>query len=266
MSAFAICCPGASRLSAPRVYLSNVTRIETENKALNKTPKHNRPPRRLYVFDIDGTLINTGGAGSAAMRAAFQAVWRVEDGFRRVEFSGRSDLAIFEDALRDCEADDCDFREAVRRFKRAYFRRLPLFLEKHDGRVLPGVPALLERLASDSCATLVLGTGNFRTSAGIKLKHYGLHEYFKSRGGFGDRTGHRPTLIGHGITAATRKYGKHASVFVIGDTVHDINAAKSNGAIAVGVATGMATEADLRAAGADIVYRTLEDAADLIGS
>lgn len=211
-------------------------------------------------------MINTGGAGSAAMRAAFHAVWGVEDGFRRVEFSGRSDLAIFEDALRDCEEDGCDFKEAVRRFKRAYFRRLPVFLERHDGRVLPGVPALLKQLASDADATLVLGTGNFRTSAGIKLKHYGLHEYFRRPGGFGDRTGHRPTLIGHGIKAATRQYGKHASVFVIGDTVHDIAAAKYNGAIAVGVATGVATEADLKAAGADIVYSTLEDAADLIGA
>ncbi len=225
-----------------------------------------RPARRLYVFDIDGTLISTGGAGSAAMRAAFHAVWGVEDGFKRVEFSGRSDLAIFEDALRDCEADGCEFSEALRRFKRAYFRRLPQFLEAYDGRVLPGVPALLQRLASDEDATLVLGTGNFRTSAGIKLEYYGLHQYFRSPGGFGDRTGHRPTLIGHGIKAATRKYGKHASVFVIGDTVHDINAAKHNGAIAVGVATGMASEAELAAAGADIVYKTLEDAADLIGS
>ena len=200
------------------------------------------------------------------MRAAFHAVWGVEDGFSRVEFSGRSDLAIFEDALRDHEGDGGDFGEAVRRFKRAYFRRLPTFLEQYDGRVLPGVPDLLTQLAADEDATLVLGTGNFRTSAGIKLKHYGLHHYFRTPGGFGDRTGHRPTLIGNGIKAATRKYGKHASVYVIGDTIHDINAAKHNGAIAVGVATGMATEAELAAAGADIVYRTLEDAADLLGS
>jgi phosphoglycolate phosphatase-like HAD superfamily hydrolase len=200
------------------------------------------------------------------MRAAFQAVWGIEDGFSRVEFSGRSDLAIFQDAYRACGANDCEFREALRRFKRAYFRRLPLFLGSYEGRVLPGVQPLLERLAEDEYATLVLGTGNFRTSAGMKLKHYGLHDYFRRPGGFGDRTGHRPTLVGHGIKAATRAYGKHADVFVIGDTVHDIHAAKSNGAIAVGVATGMSTEAELAAAGADIVYRTLEDASDLIGS
>jgi phosphoglycolate phosphatase len=218
-----------------------------------------RKDRRLYLFDIDGTLITTGGAGSAAMRRAFAAVYRQEDGFRGVEFSGRSDLAIFQDALVACKLDDCDFRDALRRFKRAYFRRLHETLTEYEGRVLPGVPQLLASLGEDDCATICLGTGNFRTSAGIKLHYYGINEHFRG-GGFGDRTGERATLISHGIRAADRAFGKHTSVIVIGDTIHDIRAAKANKAVAIGVATGMASEDELAAAGADLVLPNLENA------
>ena len=123
---------------------------------------------------------------------------------------------------------------------------------------------LLEALSEDGDATLMLGTGNFRTSAGIKLRHFGIDRYFRG-GGFGDRTGHRPTLVGQGIRAANRIAGKHATVFVIGDTVHDVTAAKANNAVAVAVATGVAPRSDLEAAGADIVLDTLEEAMEHIG-
>ena len=220
--------------------------------------------KRLYLFDIDGTLLNSGGAGSAAMRAAFERVYGVEDGFATVEFSGRSDLAIITDALEAIGVRGDDLPEGVRRFKRAYYRALPLTMVERKGRVLPGVNRLLDDLSEDAGATLMLGTGNFRTSAGIKLRHFGIEGYFRG-GGFGDRTGHRPTLVGQGIRAANRLAGKHGTVFVIGDTVHDVTAAKANNAVAVAVATGVASRADLEAAGADVVLDTLEEAMRHIG-
>jgi phosphoglycolate phosphatase-like HAD superfamily hydrolase len=198
------------------------------------------------------------------MRAAFERVYGVEDGFASVEFSGRSDLAIITDALAGIGICGDKVREAVRRFKRAYYQELPRLMIDRNGRVLPGVPSLLEELSQDGDATLMLGTGNFRTSAGIKLRHFGIDRYFRG-GGFGDRTGHRPTLVGQGIRAANRIAGKHGTVFVIGDTVHDVTAAKANGAVAVAVATGVAPRADLEAAGADIVLDTLEEAMAVIG-
>ena len=220
--------------------------------------------KRLYLFDIDGTLLNSGGAGSAAMRAAFERVFGVEDGFATVEFAGRSDLAIIYDALGAIGVGDGDLVEAVRRFKRAYYRYLPAKMVERQGRLLPGVNALLDELSRDGEATLMLGTGNFRTSAGIKLRHFGIDTYFRG-GGFGDRTGHRPTLVGQGIRAANRLAGKHGTVIVIGDTVYDVAAAKANGAVAVAVATGVVPRADLEAAGADIVLDTLEGALAHIG-
>lgn len=219
--------------------------------------------RRLYLFDIDGTLLNSGGAGSAAMRAAFKRIYGVEDGFVGVEFSGRSDLAIISDALAAHGIQPKDLAESLRRFKRVYYQCLPALLLERNGRVLPGVPQLLEDLSCEDGCTLMLGTGNFRHSANIKLRHFGIEKYFRG-GGFGDRTGHRPTLVEHGIRAANR-IGKHATVFVIGDTVHDVAAAKANNAIAVAVTTGGATREDLEAAGADLVLDSLEEAMEHIG-
>src|SRR3972149_5122917 len=144
--------------------------------------------RRLYLFDIDGTLVATGGAGSGAMRAAFTAgwgladgfsgievsrrtdranprdppapprpgamraaftaVWGLADGFSGIEFSGRTDRAILRDALVAAGLDNGAFAADLRRFKRAYFRRLPRMLEASRGRVLPGVEPLLASLAA----------------------------------------------------------------------------------------------------------------------
>ena len=219
--------------------------------------------RRLYLFDIDGTLVATGGAGSGAMRAAFTAVWGLADGFSGIEFSGRTDRAILRDALVAAGLDNGAFAADLRRFKRAYFRRLPRMLEASRGRVLPGVEPLLASLAADRRATVALGTGNFRVSAGQKLRHYGLDHYFRV-GGFGDSTEDRVALIAQAIRTADRAVGRHATVFVIGDTVHDVTAAKANGAVAVAVATGTASGDELAAAGADVVLPTLESAADAL--
>ena len=215
---------------------------------------------RLFVFDIDGTLINTGGAGGQAMRAAFAALWRDAVGFAGVEFSGRTDRALFKEALIASGLHGAAFTDDLRRFKRAYVRRLPGTLRSNKGSVLPGVETFLGRLADDGRATIALGTGNFRVGAGMKLRYYGIDQYFGGLGGFGDNSEDRALLIAEAIRAGKRKAGSRATVFVIGDTIHDMTAAKANNALAVGVTTGAASEAMLSGAGADIVLPTLEKA------
>lgn len=215
------------------------------------------PSRRLYLFDIDGTLITSGGAGGKAMRAAFSALWdREKEGFSNIEFSGRSDYAIFRAALTQAGHFGDGFEEDLKRFRRAYYRRLPGSLSANNGVVLPGVVELLDGLKGERNATLAVGTGNFRAGARMKLRHYGLDHYFIA-GGYGDRTEDRAELIAQGIRAATRLAGKHGSVFVIGDTVHDITSAKANGAIAIAVTTGTTAEKTLSDAGADLVLPNL---------
>ncbi len=220
--------------------------------------------RRLYLFDIDGTLLSTGGSGRTAMGQAFEAVFGVKDGFKGVEFTGRSDLAIAHDAFKQASLDNGDLAELVSRFKRAYYKQLPKLLSTSSGQLLPGVVQLLERLNVEDTATVSLGTGNFRASARIKLRHYGIDQHFRF-GGFGDRTTVRAGIIEQGIRAANRAAGRHDTVFVIGDTVHDIAAAKANGAVAVGVATGLPSRDELAGAEPDILLDTLEDAVKAFG-
>ncbi len=219
--------------------------------------------RRLYLFDIDGTLIDSGGAGSGAMRAAFAALWGIADGFVGIEFTGRSDRAIVRDALRAAALAIGAFADDLRRFKRAYFRRLPRELAAREGRILPGVVPLLETLSADARATVALGTGNFRHGARLKLGHYGIGHYFRT-GGFGDDVEDRAMLIGQALAAAKRAFGRHTQAIVIGDTPHDVRAAKANSAVAVGVATGTATAAELDAAGADHVLADLTKPDELL--
>jgi len=129
-----------------------------------------------------------------------------------------------------------------------------------EGTVLPGVVPLLDRLRQDDSSTLALGSGNFRRGARMKLRHYGIDHYF-SHGGFGDDADDRAAMIARAIRAGRRRAGISATVYVIGDTLHDIAAAKANGVVAVGVATGPVSEEILAKAGADIVLPSLEDAA-----
>ena len=218
--------------------------------------------KRLYLFDVDGTLINTGGAGGQAMRAAFSALWRDAIGFSGVEFSGRTDRALIKEALGASGLLTEGFEADLLRFKRAYVRRLPGTLRSNQGSVLAGVQGFLERLAGEDRATVALGTGNFRRGARMKLAYYGIEHHFRGLGGFGDHSEDRALMIGEAIRAARRRAGRHGSVFVIGDTIHDITAAKANHAIAVGVLTGSGSEDILSRAGADIVLETLESAAD----
>jgi phosphoglycolate phosphatase len=218
--------------------------------------------RRLYLFDIDGTLLSTGGAASRAMGVAFERVFGVKDGFKDVEFTGRSDLAILQDALLNAGLANGDMADVTRRFKRTYYRSLPGVMNEMqaNGMLHPGVVPLLEQLNANPNATVSIGTGNFRRSARFKLKHFGIAQHFRY-GGYGDRTTVRAGIIEQGIRAANRAVGKHGTVFVIGDTVHDVAAARANGAVAIAVATGLPSRNELAASKPDVLLDTLEDAA-----
>lgn len=171
--------------------------------------------------------------------------------------------SIFKQALAKVDSENGPFEDSLRRFKRAYFRRLPMTLKAKAGQILPGVTSLLSHLAADEQASVGLGTGNFRVSAEMKLRHYGINHHF-GLGGFGDHAEERAEIIAGAIRSANRKFGRHDSIYVIGDTVHDVTSAKANGAIAVGVTTGVMREGELSQAGADIVLPNLEGASDLL--
>lgn len=223
---------------------------------------------RIVLFDVDQTLLWSGGAGALAMRRAFHQLYGIEDGFRRIEFSGRSDWAILRDAMRLHGLPDADARSGraagfpreMARFQEAYYRMLgPALREAQGAHTKPGVPELLAALSARDGLRLGLATGNFRQGALMKLRHFGLDRYL-AEGGFGDDAEDRGELVAIAIErVADGAPADPASVWVVGDTPLDIDAARANGARCLGVATGSASIETLRAAGADLALADLSD-------
>jgi len=222
---------------------------------------------RLVLFDVDNTLLYSGGAGSLAMNRAFHEVFGIGDGFRDVEFTGRTDMAILREALaRWAPLLDGSFPQALEQFKESYFRHLAITLHETTGRVMPGISDLLPVLEAREQVRLGLATGNFRQGAMMKLAHYGL-EHFLKEGGFGEDAEDRAVVV----ELAIRRVAKgdplprgNRSVYVVGDTPLDIAAAKANGAWAVAVATGPRSPAELQEAGADLVFPDLSDTQSVV--
>lgn len=214
------------------------------------------PAERLLLFDIDNTLLYSGGAGSVAMTAAFRDLFGVDDGFGKIEFSGRTDRFILQSAL-DTHGIDGDFEQQMGAFLDRYYALLPAILAEKQGTLMPGFPALLASLAEAPNTRLGLATGNFSQAARFKLAHYGIDEFFAEGtsllGGFGEESIDRADVarkaienVGAGVSAE--------QVLVIGDTPKDIAAALDNGVTAVGVATGSYTTDQLRESGAHMVF------------
>jgi phosphoglycolate phosphatase len=212
---------------------------------------------RLYLFDIDNTLLNSGGAGAKAMTLAFEEIFGVPDAFAGIEYTGRSDIAIFRDAALAHGLDvNGPFPELLARFREAYFRALPQTLRQTTGRVMPGMPEVLAALESTPGAHMGLATGNFSPSARLKLEYYGLERFFQT-GGFGEDSDKRAEIVARAIerleALALPEKGPH-STFVIGDTPLDVAAALANGVMPVGVATGTFSVDALKEAGAGLVF------------
>jgi phosphoglycolate phosphatase-like HAD superfamily hydrolase len=219
---------------------------------------------RIILWDVDMTLLYSGGAGSLAFKRAFEQLYGIPDAFSRVEFTGRTDSFIFRSGLEQYSLlDEADgkFERELRRFKERYFSVLERTLaEAEGGRVLPGVPEALAALSKeDRRMRQGLATGNFRRAAFMKLRHFKLEGYLEE-GGFGDDAEDRNKLVGIAIErmAAGDEYDP-SNVWVIGDTLLDIKAAQANGAHALAVATGPLTVDELLAQGADVAFEDLSD-------
>lgn len=215
----------------------------------------------LILFDIDGTLVLTGGAGSRAMRRAFHDVFRVDNAFDRIPMPGRTDSSLLAEALARAGLAYEDGR--VGRFRSCYYDHLADELrEPHPGkRVMPGVRPLLDALSQRDDVFLGLLTGNFGPSARLKLQHFDLWRYFPC-GAFGEDAEDRNLLVPIAVERA-RSHGAHVPaaerVIVVGDTPLDVACAIASGALAVGVATGPADVPTLRRSGAHEVFEDLAD-------
>jgi len=213
----------------------------------------------LLLFDIDGTLVDTGGKGMAALRKTAVEVFG-GDG-PQLDLAGSTDLGILENLYVHFKVDATD--EQTHRFFDAYHRHLDASLESNpaDGRVLDGVIELLEKLAQAKNAKLGLLTGNTSLGAGIKLRHYGLGHHF-TFGAYGSDRADRKLL---GPIALERAFAMTGHAFqanrtlIIGDTPKDIACAHAVGAKCLAVATGQFSAEQLEKAGADWVLGSLRE-------
>jgi phosphoglycolate phosphatase-like HAD superfamily hydrolase len=218
----------------------------------------------ICLFDIDGTLLSSGGAGKAAMEAALEAEFAVIRSSGGVPFSGRTDRAITQDLFHfhGIEWSAANWE----RFLAAYLDHLPGCLANHQGRVLPGIAELLEDIHGRDRFALGLLTGNVRDGARLKLGHYGLFDYF-AFGGFGDHHMDRNDVAQEALAVIHSQFNGSSdirSIWVIGDTPLDIRCARAIGAQAIAVATGTHSLDELAAERPDLLVPDFSDAAPLL--
>lgn len=217
---------------------------------------------KLLLFDIDGTLCLTGGAGARALARAFEDTFRIRDAFTGIHMAGRTDQIILRDALARVkyEADPSILSEFHERYL-DYLRHEISEPGKGVKGVMPGVRTLLDALAARSDTFVGLLTGNFAAGARIKLEYFDLWRYFAC-GAFGDDACERnellPIALGRAAACGAPTVPPR-DVLVVGDTPLDVACAGSAGATAIAVATGGFSADTLRAAGADVVFEDLAD-------
>ena len=242
---------------------------------------------KLLLFDVDGTLVLTGGAAVRAMNDAFEEVFGVAGAFEHVPMPGRTDGAILQDAFTRAVPQSQILADAlaatgvhpvdgeIARYKAAYFARFaeeiqkpvpvdPLQAVRYRFKgVLPGVREVLEALDGRPDVFLGLLTGNYEQGARIKLEYFDLWRYFRC-GAYGDDSLDRHALVPVAV-ARSRQAGCPAvdprDVVIIGDTPLDVACARDAGVSCLAVATGGFSADALRAAGADTVFESLLDTA-----
>ncbi|MEO8255933.1 MAG: HAD family hydrolase [Acidobacteriota bacterium] len=221
---------------------------------------------KVVLFDIDGTLVLTGGAGQRAMALAFEDLFAIPNAFQHIEMPGRTDSWILSDAV---AAHGTPWAVDDRtRFREVYLEHLRREIEQPGARkgVMPGIRPLLDRLDRRDDVYLALLTGNYEEAARIKLEYFDLWRYFRC-GAFGDDAPDRNGLLPKAM-AAIRKCGgpevDSVDVVVIGDTPLDVACAAASGARSLAVATGGFDVATLRAAGADVAMQDLTDTPEVL--
>jgi phosphoglycolate phosphatase-like HAD superfamily hydrolase len=226
------------------------------------------PPIRAVIFDVDGTLLTTGGAGAVAWNKAFQEVFGKSVHIAKVTESGMTDHDVAFAALRtvlDREPTHADIEQLTP----IYIRELPEAVANSEKyRIEPGIVELLERLAAEGIP-MGMTTGNIEPAAKIKLERGDLNRFF-AFGGYGSDSANRAELTLHAIkrgivTCATGNYPdgrpqvlSKDDFIAVGDTPRDVEAAHECGIRIVSVATGLFDLETLRSAEPDWLLPTVE--------
>jgi len=212
------------------------------------------------LFDIDGTLITTGGAGAVAWRRAFDELHGIPADIGQFTDAGMTDFEVCRRTFVSVLGREPAAGE-LRELMAARLDYLPQAVEESPGyRVLPGVTELLASLTYRGYL-VGLATGGVQAAARIKLARARINDYF-AFGGYGSDSNDRGELTRRGIERAAGLYGAALDpdrCLVVGDTPRDVAAARAAGAVSVAVATGHFSTDQLHDAGADHVLESLEE-------
>lgn len=218
---------------------------------------------KIALFDIDGTLILSGGAGLRAMNESFRQIFGVRNALLNVNMAGRTDTSIIIEALDVSDIPHDDFK--LEEFRNRYYDLIAREIKRSGNgkKVMPGVRRLIPELAERQKKGVYLGllTGNWERSGRIKLAHFGLDRYF-TFGAFADDSGDRNELLPFAIERFDKIHGMKArpeDVFVIGDTPADILCARPHGAATIAVGASHYTTKQLSSYQPDYLFEDLSD-------
>ena len=212
---------------------------------------------KLLLFDVDQTLISTGGAGIRALNRAFQKLFHMDNAMDGILPHGKTDPGIIREIFTSRPGLDTrdGFPTSLHSILDSYLGFLDEEIESTSNyRILPGISEILDSVSGRSDILVGLATGNIEAGARIKLQRGNLNRYF-AFGGFGSDSENRAELVRRGAEKAAEYSGSTPNpneVFVIGDTPRDVEAGREAGFLTVGVATGKYSKAELAEAGATV--------------
>ncbi|MBZ0272765.1 haloacid dehalogenase-like hydrolase [bacterium] len=219
---------------------------------------------KLLLFDLDGTLLLSGGAGARALDRAFLELYGVSGAFEGIKPAGKTDPMIIREIVRKHEIRGDELAivgKVAGLYERYLADEMPI---SPNARMMPNVVPALEYLAARSDAILGLLTGNFERCARIKLARFDLNRFF-AFGAYASDSEVRAELVPIAVAKAEehtgRAIGLGPHVFVIGDTPMDVACALDNGVTSVAVATSSYTPEALTECGAHLCFDDLSDAA-----
>lgn len=218
-------------------------------------------PRRLVLFDIDGTLVTDGGASRGAFKHALERVYGYDRDLSVYDFSGRTDPQIAFMVLRDAGFDEAAIREKLDELWSIYITGLATNATRERVRALPGIRAVVEALHEHDDVTLALLTGNIEPGARLKLAGPELNDFFPF-GAFGSDSANREELPPIAVERASTIDGYRfagADVVIIGDSIYDVRCGVPYDATTIAIASGKTPAEKLRAENPTHFFESAKD-------